>query len=311
MSKKVCGRFAPSPSGQMHLGNAWSALLAWLSCRSQGGEMVLRLEDLDPDRCKKEYCDGVETDLKWLGLDWDRGGSTGGAFYYQSCRSEAYHAALDTLSRQGLMYPCFCTRGQLHAPNAPHRSDGEVLYAGTCRNLTPEERMHRSMTRRPAQRIRVDNEVIEFDDRILGHYAEQLDRDCGDFILRRSDGVFAYQLAVVVDDAAMGVNQIVRGSDLLTSTPRQIWLQKKLGYDVPEYAHVPLLCAPDGRRFSKREADLTLASLRASGVSPQTIIGRLACSAGLIDKPDPITPAELVTVFSFDAIPKKDIIFQW
>lgn len=310
-NKVIKGRFAPSPSGRMHLGNAWSALLAWLSVRSRGGMMVLRLEDLDPDRCKRSLCDGVEEDLRWLGLDWDEGGSAGGDRYYQSQRSELYAAALEELREKDLLYPCYCTRGQLHAANAPHRSDGEVIYAGTCRNLTEEERKAREKTRHPALRIRVPEQNIQFTDRLQGEYTESLAEECGDFILRRSDGVFAYQLAVVVDDALMGVTDVTRGSDLLSSTPRQIFLQQQLGYETPEYCHVPLLCAPDGRRLSKREADLTLAALRESGLEPEAIVGRLACAAGLIDRPEPISAAELIPLFSVDKLPKEDIAFQW
>lgn len=273
--------------------------------------MVLRLEDLDPDRCKRSFCDGVEEDLKSLGLDWDEGGSAGGDRYYQSQRSDLYAAALEQLREKELLYPCYCTRGQLHAANAPHRSDGEVIYAGTCRNLTETERKEREKTRRPALRIRVPAQEIRFIDRLQGDYAEQLAEDCGDFILRRSDGVFAYQLAVVVDDALMGVTDVTRGSDLLSSTPRQIFLQQQLGYETPEYCHVPLLCAPDGRRLSKREADLTLAALRENGIQPGAIVGKLACAAGLIDRPEPISAAELIPLFSVDKLPKEDIAFQW
>ena len=310
-TKTLRGRFAPSPSGRMHLGNAWSALLAWLSVRSRGGTMVLRLEDLDPDRCKRPLCDGVEEDLRWLGLDWDEGGSAGGPEFYQSRRSEIYRAALEQLEQQGLLYPCFCTRGQLHAPNAPLRSDGEVIYPGTCRDLSAEERTVRARTRHPAVRIRVPDEEIGFVDRLQGAYGENLARDCGDFILRRSDGVYAYQLAVVVDDALMGVTEVTRGSDLLTSTPRQIYLQQLLDFDTPDYCHVPLLCAPDGRRLSKRESDLTLQSLRERGVRPEEIVGRLACSAGLIDRPEPISARELVPLFDVHKLPKDDIPFKW
>ena len=307
-NKPICGRFAPSPSGRMHLGNAWSSLLAWLSVRSQGGKMVLRLEDLDTARCKPEFCAGVEEDLRWLGLDWDEGGLLGGALYRQSQRTEAYHAALEQLEKQQLLYECFCTRGQLHAASAPHRSDGDIIYPGTCRNLTSEERKERSKTRKPAVRLLVPGEEIGFVDRLQGAYSENLAKDCGDFILRRSDGVYAYQLAVVVDDAAMGVTEVVRGQDLLSSTPRQIYLQRLLGYPTPDYCHVPLLCAPDGRRLSKREADLTLAAMRAEGVMPEVIVGRLAHAAGLIDRPEPITPQELVPLFAVEKLGKKDII---
>ncbi len=307
----VRGRFAPSPSGRMHLGNAWSALLAWLSVRAQGGEMVLRLEDLDPDRCKPAYCDGVEEDLRWLGLDWDEGGSAGGDRYYQSRRGDVYREALETLDRAGLLYPCFCTRGQLHAAGAPHRSDGEVIYSGVCRGLSAEERLRRSQTRRPALRIQVPDRSIGFTDAVQGFYEENLARDCGDFILRRSDGVYAYQLAVVVDDARMGITEVTRGSDLLSSTPRQIYLQRLLDYPTPSYCHVPLLCAPDGRRLSKRESDLTLAALRQRGIAPEEVVGRLACAAGLIDRPEPIRAQELVPLFDEKRLPREDIPFTW
>ena len=307
----VCGRFAPSPSGRMHLGNAWSALLAWLMARSQRGRMILRLEDLDPDRCKPEYCRGVEEDLRWLGLDWDEGGSAGGPSYFQRHRGELYRAALERLEEQGLLYPCFCTRGQLHAPNAPHRSDGELIYPGTCRSLTAAERLERQKARRPALRVRVPEETISFTDLLQGKVRENLRRECGDFILRRSDGVYAYQLAVVVDDALMGVNQVVRGSDLLGSTARQIWLGRVLGYPTPEYCHVPLLCAPDGRRLSKRESDLTLRALRERGVPPEEIVGRLAHAAGLIDRPEQVRPSDLLSCFQLEKLPRKDIMFTW
>ena len=307
-NKPIRGRFAPSPSGRMHLGNAWSSLLAWLSVRSQGGTMVLRLEDLDRARCKPAFCAGVEEDLRWLGLDWDEGGLGGGALYRQSLRDEAYQSALEQLAAKDLLYPCFCTRGQLHAASAPHRSDGDVIYPGTCRSLTDEERAERAKTRKPAVRIRVPDEEIGFVDRLQGAYSEDLAQLCGDFILRRSDGVFAYQLAVVVDDAAMGVTEVVRGQDLLTSTPRQIYLQRLLGFDTPSYCHVPLLCAADGRRLSKREADLTLQALRESGVAPETIVGRLAHAAGLIDRPEPITPRELVPLYAVEKLPRADIV---
>ena len=307
-NKPIRGRFAPSPSGRMHLGNAWSSLLAWLSVRSQGGTMVLRLEDLDRARCKPAFCAGVEEDLRWLGLDWDEGGLGGGALYRQSLRDEAYRAALEQLAAKDLLYPCFCTRGQLHAASAPHRSDGDVIYPGTCRELTDEERAERAKMRKPAVRIRVPDEEIGFVDRLQGAYSENLAQMCGDFILRRSDGVFAYQLAVVVDDAAMGVTEVVRGQDLLTSTPRQIYLQRLLGFDTPSYCHVPLLCAADGRRLSKREADLTRQALRKNGVAPETIVGRLAYAAGLIDRPEPITPRELVPLYAVEKLPRADIV---
>ena len=181
--------------------------------------MVLRLEDLDPDRCRPEYCSQIMRDLEWLGLDWD------GQPVYQSQRREIYREALRKLEEQGLIYPCFCTRAERLTASAPHRSDGAYVYDGRCSRLTSEEREELFRQRRPAWRVRVQPEEISFSDLLQGTYGENLARDCGDFILRRSDGVFAYQLAVVADDAAMGVTQVVRGSDLLSSAPRQLWLQ--------------------------------------------------------------------------------------
>ena len=281
MEKKpaVCGRFAPSPSGRMHLGNLWSCLLAWLAARSQGGRMVLRLEDLDPDRCTQAWCDQVMRDLEWLGLDWDN------EPVYQS--------------------PCYCTRAERLAASAPHRSDGVVIYDGRCRRLSPQEREELAGTRRPAWRVEVPEETASFVDRIQGPFSQNLARECGDFILRRSDGVYAYQLAVVVDDAAMGVTQVVRGSDLLDSTPRQLWLQEELGLPHPEYGHVPLLLAPDGRRLAKRNRDQELGELQSRYTAPE-LVGRLAHLAGLIPEPAPVTPAELVPLFSWEKLPKED-----
>ncbi len=305
MSRKTTpptGRFAPSPSGRMHMGNLWSCLLAWLSARSAGGRMVLRLEDLDPDRCRPEYCDQVMRDLEWLGLDWD------GAPVYQSRRTGAYAAAFRALEEQGLVYPCFCTRAERLAASAPHRSDGVAVYDGRCARLSPAEREALSQTRRPAWRVRVPEREVAFSDLLQGEYREELSRDCGDFILRRSDGVYAYQLAVVVDDAMMGVTQVVRGSDLLSSTPRQLWLQERLSLPHPEYGHLPLLLAPDGRRLAKRDRGLELGQLQECYTAPQ-LVGLLAHAAGLIDRPERITPRELVPLFSWDRLPREDLVW--
>ena len=242
MEKKpaVCGRFAPSPSGRMHLGNLWSCLLAWLAARSQGGRMVLRLEDLDPDRCTQAWCDQVMRDLEWLGLDWDN------EPVYQSRRTDIYRSAFTQLEERGLIYPCYCTRAERLAASAPHRSDGVAIYDGRCRRLSSQEREELSRTRRPAWRVEVPEETVSFVDQIQGPFSQNLARDCGDFILRRSDGVYAYQLAVVVDDAAMGVTQVVRGSDLLDSTPRQLWLQEELGSLTRSTAMYPCSWPPTG-----------------------------------------------------------------
>ena len=290
----VVGRFAPSPSGRMHLGNVFSALLAWLSVRSAGGKMILRIEDLDPDRCRPEYAAQLRRDLEWLGLDWDEEQTP------QSQRTEAYTEAFARLDT----YPCYCSRNELHAASAPHASDGAVIYAGTCRDLTAAERA--AKTRRPAWRVRVPDEEVSFVDGLQGEVRENLARECGDFILRRSDGVYAYQLAVVVDDAAGGVTEIVRGADLLRSMPRQLWLQTQLGLPHPHYYHVPLLCAPDGRRLSKREHDLDLGVLRQTLTAGQ-LLGKLAFLAGLLDRPEAASAAELTREFDWTHVFTKNI----
>lgn len=292
------GRFAPSPSGRMHLGNVFSALLAWLSVRSCGGQMLLRIEDLDPDRCRPEYADTLRRDLEWLGLDWDIEQTQ------QSLRAAEYARQFARLDAAGLVYPCYCTRGELHTASAPHASDGNVVYAGTCRRLTPEGRA--AKTRTPAWRLIVPEETVSFVDGLQGAYVQNLARECGDFIIRRSDGVYAYQLAVVTDDAAGGVTQIVRGCDLLSSTPRQIYLQQLLGFSTPEYYHVPLLTAPDGRRLSKRERDLDMGALRER-YAPEALVGRLAYLAGLLDAPQSVSACELAADFSWRRVKRENI----
>lgn len=298
------GRFAPSPSGRMHLGNIWSGLLAWLSARSQGGRMVLRLEDLDPDRCTRAWCDQVMRDLEWLGLTWDN------EPVYQSERTDLYAQAFRKLEEQGLIYPCYCTRAERLAASAPHRSDGQAIYDGRCRRRSPQELEELSHSRRPAWRVAVPEEEYAFRDLLQGEVRENLARDCGDFILRRSDGVYAYQLAVVVDDGDMGVTQVVRGSDLLSSTPRQMYLQDLLGLPRPEYGHVPLLLAADGRRLAKRDRDRELGELQQQYTAPE-ILGRLAFMAGLIPEYAPMTAQALVSCFSWDKLPREDLAVQW
>lgn len=292
------GRFAPSPSGRMHLGNLFTALLAWLSARADGGEFVLRIEDLDPDRSRAEYTKAIRDDLRWLGLDWDR------EMPLQSTQMPVYAEQFGRLRKRGLIYPCFCTRNELHAASAPHASDGTLLYAGTCRNLTPAQIA--SQTRKPAWRIRVPEETISFRDGVFGAVTQNLATACGDFILRRSDGVYAYQLAVVCDDALGGITQVVRGCDLLPSTPRQIWLGRELGFVQPAYYHVPLLVAPDGRRLSKRERDLDMEHLRRR-YTPEQLTGRLAFLAGLRPEVSAVAPKELAHGFTWGVIHKNDI----
>lgn len=295
------GRFAPTPSGRMHLGNAFSALVAWLSARSAGGSMILRIEDLDPRAQHPGVAETLIDDLAWLGLTWDEGP------YRQSERGEAYAEALGRLEEAGLLYPCFCTRADLRAASAPHASDGALVYPGTCRGLSPEEVERRSRVRPPSLRLRVPGPddpagTIDFCDLAYGPRREVLARDCGDFLVRRSDGVVAYQLAVVVDDALMGVTQVVRGHDLLPSCARQTYLARLLGWEPPQYGHVPLLVAPDGRRLAKRDRDLDLGALRERGIPAERIVGTLAAAADIADPGCEAMPEELVGAFSWDAI---------
>ncbi len=310
--RETVGRFAPSPSGRMHLGNVFCALGAWLAARSAGGRVILRQEDLDPQRCRPEYARQLEEDLKWLGLDWDEGGfDAGGPHgpYRQSARGEVYQSCFDALRSRGLCYPCFCSRGELHAAGAPHRSDGVPVYDGRCRSLTVEQRRELlSRGRWPAWRLRVPDREVSFTDGLQGLYTENLERDCGDFILRRSDGVWAYQLAVVADDGLMGVTQVVRGRDLLDSTPRQQALYRLLGLPEPEFFHLPLLLASDGRRLSKRDGDLDMGALRERFGTPQLLVGRLAWLMGLLDCPEPAEPRELAPLFSWERIPREDVM---
>ena len=307
---ETVGRFAPSPSGRMHLGNLLCALLAWLSAKSKGGKLILRIEDLDTARCKPAYARQLEADLRWLGLTWDEGGSDGGpcAPYDQSRRTALYQAALEELQRQGVVYPCFCTRAQLLASSAPHREDGLTVYAGTCRGLTADEaeRRRRETGREPALRLRVPEETVRFTDGHMGPVAEYLPTDCGDFLLRRSDGLFAYQLAVVVDDAAMGVTEVVRGADLLSSTPRQLLLYRLLGLTPPEFYHFPLLLDARGRRLSKRDGSLGLEALQVR-YTPEEIVGKLAFLAGLNPAAAPCRPEELLEDFHWRRVPLEDV----
>lgn len=298
----VRGRFAPTPSGRMHLGNVWCALLAWLDIRSQGGELVLRIEDLDRRKVPAGAEEALLDDLRWLGLDWD------GEPVRQSERTDLYAAALERLVATGLTYPCFCSHADLHAAEAPHASDGTPIYAGTCRRLTPEQVAERAVRRNPGVRLEVPPAddpagTIAFTDEVYGPRSECLARECGDFIVRRSDRVYAYQLAVTVDDALMGVSRVVRGRDLLPSAARQIYLQHLLGFDRPAYAHVPLLMAASGgRRLSKRERDCDLGFMRMHFGRPEVLLGRLARLGGLRPTDEPVTARELAETFTWDAV---------
>lgn len=291
----VKGRFAPSPTGRMHLGNIATALLSWLSARSKGGTWLLRIEDLDTQRSRLEYARQVEDDLRWLGLDWDEGGLDDkgpSAPYLQSQRTEIYNHYLSILAREGYIYPCSCTRADIMAANAPHQSDGRVIYSGRCR---PHDLPHpiEILPEKGALRIAVPDGDVKFDDLICGPQSFNLARDCGDFILRRADGGIAYQLAVVVDDALMGVTEVVRGNDLLLSAAQQIFLFGELDFIPPRYGHTPLLCNESGKRLSKRDASLSMEAMRRR-YTPQQLIGRLAHLLGLISDDQPMTTVELL-----------------
>jgi glutamyl-tRNA synthetase len=263
--------------------------------------MVLRIEDLDPRAQDRKNAELLMDDLSWLGLGWDEGP------FYQSERRDIYREAIAGLRERGLTYPCFCTRAELHAATAPHASDGTYIYQGTCRHLTKEEVARKSAERRPATRLIVPDAddprgTISFTDAVYGPQSEVLARDCGDFLIERSDGVPAYQLAVVVDDALMGVTEVVRGHDLLGSCARQIYLQRLFGYPEPAYAHVPLLIAPSGRRLSKRDHDLDLGVMRERAGRPGPIIGALAAAVGLAEPGEEVLPENLISRFSWEKV---------
>lgn len=283
----------------MHLGNVFAALMSYLSVKSQGGSWILRMEDLDTQRTKMEYAQTLREDLRWLGLDWD------GETPPQSARSSVYEGYFRRLEELGLVYPCYCTRSQLHSVNAPHLSDGTYVYPGTCRDLTDAQRA--AQTRDPAYRVRVPDRDFSFTDLVQGAYRENLLTDCGDFVVRRADGVYVYQLAVTVDDGEAGVTEVVRGMDLLSSAPRQMYLQELFGFPAPRYAHIPMLMAPDGRRLSKRDRDLDMGAIRTR-MTPEQLIGILACAAGITGDPCPISARELAGTFRWDKVKPGDIV---
>lgn len=302
MAALVCGRLAPSPTGLLHMGNAWAFLLAWLSARAQGGRVLLRMEDIDPARSREEWAQHIESDLAWLGLDWDER-------FSQSSHVLAYEQALATLKAQGKAYPCYCTRKQLRlgfaemqalagAPQAGYGDSG-VAYPGTCRHASPETlRAAAASGRKATWRLACPEQPEEqgftqcFNDLVCGPQSMSLSECGGDFALRRSDGVWAYQLAVSVDDAS--ISEVVRGEDILSSTPRQLYLLELLGHKAPLYAHIPLLHDAEGERLAKRHCSLTLNSLREAGISAKAVLGYLAQLAGLQNSASPVGSWELV-----------------
>lgn len=306
------GRYAPSPTGMIHVGNACTALAAWLSVRSRGGAFVWRLEDIDGPRVVPGMAEAQIEDLAWLGLDWDEGPDMGGphAPYVQSQRSAFYEDALRRLADAGRLFPCRLSRKDLQAmASAPHGGE-EAPYPSSLRPniLDPDWFPRLCADAKPdaAIRFRVEDRPVTFDDRVYGPITERVDLAVGDFVLKRRDGLYAYQLAVVVDDLAMGIDDVVRGADLLASTARQIQLIEALGGTPPMYAHVPLVVNAGREKLSKRDQGLTLRSLRDAGVSPEAVTGYLAFSLGLLDRPEPCRPGDLIRLFSWDRLTRAD-----
>lgn len=299
------GRFAPSPSGILHMGNLMSSLLAWLDVRSKGGKLVFRMEDLDPDRSFEKFSQRMVSDLKYLGLDWDEGYGFDNERYSQSKRTKLYEDAFEILKRKELVYPCYCSRNQRLAASAPHSGEAHASSC-PCRYLTMQERLNLEASgKKPAWKIKVPDKTVSFIDEHYGEVSENL-QDSGDFIIKRSDGVFAYQLAVSFDDMDMGVNRVVRGRDLLSSTARQIFIIGELGGTAPVYCHAPLIVSADGRKMSKRNGDLSMEVLREK-YSPEEIIGQLAALLNLTGG-KPLSAMELLNHFSWDRVPTTDII---
>lgn len=308
----VRGRLAPSPTGALHLGNARTFLLAWLSVRSQGGTLILRVEDLDGPRVKPEATAAMLHDLRWLGLDWDEGPDVGGPFrpYLQTERVALYDAALQRLRTSRLVYPCVCTRSDIQAAaSAPHAGEEGPRYLGTCRDrFVDGAEAERQSGRAPAWRLRVPAGSISFDDGVHGLMSIDVDQQVGDFVVQKNSGTAAYQLSVVVDDEAMNVSEVVRGDDLLGSTPRQILLQRFLGYQTPRYYHAPLVIGPDGKRLAKRHGDTRISAFREAGVSSRRLVGLLANWSGLAAENELVAPGDLVSRFDWSLIPHAPIV---
>lgn len=307
------GRYAPSPTGLIHVGNARTALVAWASVRSRGGSFVWRLEDLDGPRTVPGMAEAALADLAWLGLDWDEGGERGGphAPYEQSKRGELYRRMLDRLAGQGRLFPCRRSRADLLTlATAPHGPEGSAPYPRALRpaKLAADwyERHRAAKNPEAALRFLVLDREVRFLDRVYGEQRENPASTVGDFVLQRRDGLFAYQLAVVVDDLAMGIDEVVRGRDLLDSTARQLQLLEALGGEPPAYAHLPLVVNAAGEKLSKRDHGLTLAALRQAGVRPEALVGYFAFSLGLLDRAEPLSANELVARFDWQRIPRQD-----
>ena len=300
-------RLAPSPTGALHLGNARTFLVNWLLARQRGWKILLRIEDIDGPRIKHGAAAQLADDLRWLGLDWDEGP------VYQSSRLECYQRAIESLSSAGDAYPCVCTRKEVEqAASAPHAEQGVSFYPGTCRGkYATIEAAWQAAGRAPAIRFRVPDQTIEFVDQFAGRRQFQVARDLGDFVIAKADGTPAYQLAVVVDDAAAGVTEVVRGDDLVDSTPRQILLYRalKMGEQVPRYFHLPLVIGPDGKRLAKRHGDTRLDHYRARGVAAERVIALLARWSGIENVPASLRAVDLIDSFRIESLPRQPIVF--
>jgi glutamyl-tRNA synthetase len=299
-SPPVVGRLAPSPTGAQHIGNARTYLLAWLSVRSRGGRLILRIEDIDSPRVKAGADKAIMDDLHWLGLDWDEGP------YYQTRRLPLYQEALAKLQQKELVYPCTCTRSDVEqAASAPHLEHEGAAYPGTCaaRRVADAAGLDRAY----AWRFRSSREHLRFRDGFCGQ-VEANAASLGDFVVWKSTDTPAYQLAVVVDDGAMGVTEVLRGGDLIPSTPRQLQLYETLGLPPPAFTHVPLVVGPDGRRLAKRHGDTRLSALRAHGVPADALLGLLAWSCRWLERIEPITAAGLLSLFCLEKVPETPFV---
>ena len=295
----VVGRYAPSPTGPLHYGNLRTALLCWLQVRLADGKFILRIDDLDQPRNKTGSLKNIIADLKWLGIDWDIGPHVKSikSAYQQSERTPLYNDAFTVLKKAGLIYPCSCSRKDIDlALSAPHTNDNPGIYPGICRPRTDRTVSTKTKTNLVdyAWRFTVANQTIEFNDQFYGQFSQRLESEVGDFVIKRKDGLFAYQLATVVDDALMGVTDVLRGSDLIDSTPRQIALFKALGFKPPQFWHVPLMTDSQENRMSKREGSESIHQWREENKSAEQLVGQLASSAGLIDYNEAVSCEELL-----------------
>ena len=306
---ETLGRFAPTPSGDVHIGNAFCYLLAWLSTKQQGGRILLRMEDVDTPRVVAGKAQQTLEDLHWLGLSWDLGPEDGKSSdeYFQSARTEIYNEIFRKLKADGEVYPCFCSRADLLNASAPHAEDGHSIYPGSCAKLTEAQRTEKALLRKPAWRIRTPHESYAFDDGLQGHVSMELAREYGDFPIRRADGIYCYQFVAAVDDALMGVNEVVRSKDLLLSTPQQLFIFSRLGIQPPKYIHIPMILNSDGSRMAKRGCSTAISQLKDK-YSPEEMLGRLAYLAGQQKDFSPVTLDRLLEIFSWDKVPRDDIL---